>query len=282
MNRNARVRLAEETVRILEVGHYDAPNGERVDLSECLRNSIDSTRTVRPAEWAAILPSALATRPQNAAGCIEVTGETTLAALERLVVDERCANVVALNFASAKNPGGGFLGGSQAQEESLARASGLYATLLTQNEYYDANRACRTTLYTDHAILSPSVPVFRHESGELRSQPFNASFITMPAVNVGAIGLGSDDLNQVESVMRRRINSVFALAAGCGSRHIVLGAWGCGVFRNDPAKIARWFADSLNGPESWRAFFDRIVFAVYESSEPAVNRPPFEQSMSII
>jgi hypothetical protein len=63
---------------------------------------------------------------------IEVTGESTLAAAARLA---KTGPVLALNFASAKNPGGGFLSGAQAQEESLARASTLYASLQGQPLY---------------------------------------------------------------------------------------------------------------------------------------------------
>jgi len=67
---------------------------------------------------------------------------------------------VALNFASAKNPGGGFLGGAKALEEDMARASALYHCLLRQSEYYTINRAGNSMLCTDH-IYSPLVPFFR-------------------------------------------------------------------------------------------------------------------------
>ena len=282
MNRNARVQLAEETVRILDDGHYVSRGGAAVDIGSCLQVSVAETRTIRPEEWDDIIAAARRNRPAVGAGTIEVTPETTLAAIERLVVADRCPNVVALNFASAKNPGGGFLGGSQAQEESLARSSGLYATLLPQKAYYSANRAHGSLLYTDHAILSPAVPVCRNDSGDLLEQPYPATFITMPAVNIGAMAADSVDRHRVEAVMRRRIDCVFALAASTGSRHMALGAWGCGVFRNEPGMIASLFAERLAGPSSWRSFFDRIVFAVFDAKDPAVNRLPFETHLAAL
>jgi len=74
-----------------------------------------------------------------------------------------------LNFASAKNPGGGFLGGGSAQEESLARSSGLFPCINQMQQMYETNRAYRSCLYTDHMIYSPRVPVFRDDEGYIDS-----------------------------------------------------------------------------------------------------------------
>ncbi|MDB5297017.1 MAG: hypothetical protein JWO31_3000, partial [Phycisphaerales bacterium] len=174
--------------------------------------------------------------------------------------------VLALNFASAKNPGGGFLGGSRAQEESLARPSALYATLVTKQGYYDANRAGPRAVYTAHAICSPAVPVLRADDGAWLDVPYDVSFVTMPAANVSAMrqGGGRVDADLVERTMTRRVGHVLALAAARGHRALVLGAWGCGVFGNDLALIARLFADALAGPVA--AAFDRVTFAVFDPS----------------
>ena len=61
------------------------------------------------------------------------------------------SELVLLNFASARNPGGGFLKGARAQEEDLCRCSGLYPALLTQPNYYQINREQSSMIYTDHA-----------------------------------------------------------------------------------------------------------------------------------
>ena len=92
---------------------------------------------------------------------IEVTAETTQHAARRLVESESVADLVLLNFASARNAGGGFINGAKAQEEDLCRCSGLYQCLISQRGYYDANRKQESALYTDHLIYSPNVPWFR-------------------------------------------------------------------------------------------------------------------------
>ncbi|WP_308017339.1 TIGR02452 family protein, partial [Streptomyces griseus] len=69
------------------------------------------------------------------------------------------------SFASARNPGGGYLNGAQAQEEALGRAAALHATLLRAPEYYAHHRAERGAFYTDRVIHSPGVPVFRDDRG---------------------------------------------------------------------------------------------------------------------
>jgi uncharacterized protein (TIGR02452 family) len=70
-----------------------------------------------------------------------VANEATVKATSQMAVSAT-DKIGVLNFASAKNPGGGFLNGAMAQEESLAASSGLYGTLLRNQGYYEANRAC--------------------------------------------------------------------------------------------------------------------------------------------
>ena len=64
-----------------------------------------------------------------------------------------------------------------------------------------------------------------------------------------------------EADMKARIRAVLFAAQLAGCRHLVLGAWGCGVFRNPPATVARLFAEVLKTPE-WQSQFDTVVFAI--------------------
>jgi uncharacterized protein (TIGR02452 family) len=276
MNRSHMAQLGQEAVTITGEGRYRRGDGTTVEIGHGVRRCVQTTRVIRPDDWTGIVDRGRFAAGRAQAARIEVTSETTLAAARRLVEREKAARPLVLNFASAKNPGGGFLGGSRAQEESLARSSALYASLRAGQEYYDQNRRCRSTLYTDHAILSPDVPVFRDDDGTLLERPYDVSFFTMPAVNVGALRPGGDH-GRVEPVMAGRVEKLLALAAADAFEELVLGAWGCGVFRNNPRMIARLFHQALFGADRWAWKFGRITFAVFTAAAERENLRAFEE-----
>ena len=274
MKRTERQQVAQATVTILTTGEYTSMAGRVVTLKNELAQSVLGTELVRPAEWPGIADAATVRSPWVGDTLVEVTRETTLGACRRLVQGNSDTAILALNFASAKNPGGGFLNGSQAQEESLARASGLYPCLQAQPEYYVENRACESLLYTDHAIHSPAVPVFRDDAEQLLDAPFPVGFITIPAPNLGAMAQGSPERQLVPEMLARRAGHVVSLAVARGYRRLVLGAWGCGVFRNDPAVVADAFAAAL---AAWAGRLEHVVFAVYDNSPEALVYRAFER-----
>tara|TARA_R110002111_G_scaffold157498_1_gene224007 strand:+ start:61 stop:912 length:852 start_codon:yes stop_codon:yes gene_type:complete len=271
MNRQSRKQMAEETLRIVESGEYVTHTGSRVVFKDRVTASIQGTRVFTPETLTTLIKgtSFLATETT-----FDVRNETSLSAARRLVGDHGGGEVFCLNFASAKNPGGGFLGGSEAQEESLARSSTLYATLQSTPSYYDVNRACGTALYTDHMILSPDVTVFRDDDGVLLDEPYEVTFITAPAVNAGAVSRNEPGRKeQIVPVMRRRVAMVLALAANHGCSHLVLGAWGCGVFRNDPSEIASLFAKCLLESGQFADCFETVNFAVLDRPGGIIIEP---------
>ena len=277
MSRSKRKMLAEETLAIIDGGGYDI-DGQTIDLQSEIREAVAEARLLRPADLQQLSRS-LPDQPQYDT-TISVSNETTLQAARRLACDVDQGAVFVLNFASAKNPGGGFLGGSQAQEESIARSSSLYPTLTVCPEYYDINRGCGTAIYTDHMIYSPCVPVFRNDVGELLDEPYLISVLTAPAVNAGAVKKNEPDrISEIEGTMRRRIGYVLHAALSMGHEDLVLGAWGCGVFRNDPAQIAGLFVEQLAPGGLFAGRFRRIAFAVLDSKGDRKIIGPFEQAL---
>ncbi|HJZ85613.1 MAG TPA: TIGR02452 family protein [Polyangia bacterium] len=257
--------VAKETLVIVARGSYRAPSGAEVSVREAVDRAVQGTRLYGPEELDRLLEHTSTTMPVRGP-TIEVTPESTAQAGRRLAQAEALPAVVALNFASAKNPGGGFLGGAKAQEEDLARCSALYTCQLTARDYYDANRACGSMLYTDRIIYSPAVPFFRDHGLRLLEQPFPLSIITAPAPNAGE-ALRRDPAGQVQirATLQTRAGKVLAVAQDQGHRVLVLGAWGCGVFRNDPALVAEVFGGWLASPRFVGAF-ERVVFAIYDRS----------------
>src|SRR5262249_27410401 len=159
-----RAETAQETLTIIAEGGYMSPLGRRVNIGTAVAVSVAGTREFPPDQMVTLPPGL---RGRHATRTV-VRNETTLAAACRLIADHR---IIALNFASARNPGGGFLSGSEAQEESLARSSSLYACL-NGRSMYPFHRRHGDTLYTDYVIYSPSVVVFRDDDGKLLETPF--------------------------------------------------------------------------------------------------------------
>ena len=266
MKRSTRMELGRQTVRIAEAGGYKTPSGRTVQLSRPIKNCLRGTRFLVPDELEELRKQILETPGPDLQTAFEVVNETTLQGIARLL-STGSAPVAALSFASAKNPGGGFLKGSQAQEESLVRSSALYPSLLRAEPYYQLHRVGESMLYTDAMIYSPVCPIFRDDEGRLLEEPHFAGFITSAAPNAGAAqDARPQELPLIPETFRRRSEYVLALAASEGYRHLVLGAWGCGVFRNDPEVVASAFAAHLLDG-AWRNRFERVVFSVLDKSD---------------
>jgi uncharacterized protein (TIGR02452 family) len=276
MNREYRQQLAHDTLAALAQGYYNGPTGP-VNVAEAQQAAVAGSRLYRPADAPDLLREL--TWPAGPLAEVCVYNATTLTAAAQLAAE--FSRVGVLNFASARNPGGGFLGGSQAQEESLARSSGLYPCLAQFTELYKFNSLpASTALYSDHLIYSPGVPVLRADDGHWLRQPLLLDVITAPAVNAGALARNAPDLLlQLVPTMRQRLRLVLATAARHGVEALVLGAWGCGVFANDPAQIAQLFAEALAEP-AIRGRFRRIDFAVFDPKPPHAVLQAFERALS--
>jgi uncharacterized protein (TIGR02452 family) len=278
--RTTRAQIAQETLTILQEGAYLYPSGRRIPLCDELASARSRSVLYAPDHFLEVFQQ----RDQLLRGrtpesvLFEVGNETTLHAAQRLREGEPGARVLALNFASARHPGGGFLKGSQAQEEILAQASGLYACIRPLREMYDANARCPSCLYTDHMIYSPDVPVFRDDADARLERPYPLSFVTAPAVNVGALRRNEPHrMHLVEPTMLARMEKVLSLAVVHQHDMLVLGAWGCGVFANDPEHEACWFHRRLTGEGTFRLAFRKIVFAVLDRTAARLTIRAFER-----
>ena len=267
-----RKALARETLEIMDQGYYvpTAVNGagqkhaeRQISIKEAMAQSIERSILITPEEGAGILQK-YNVRSEGSQPKTRVDSISTVEAIHLLAAEKK-ADIGVLNFASAKNPGGGFLNGAKAQEESLAISSTLYPTLTAHEEYYLENRAHRSMMYLDYAIYSPEVVFFRDGAFQLIDTPAKASVLTLPAVNMGQVLLKGEDVEEAKRVMRRRMKLALAIFAEQKAKHLVLGAYGCGVFRNDPKEIAIWWRELLE--EGMGQYFDSVFHAVLDHSK---------------
>ena len=248
----------EATVR----GYYNSPKGEEVDWSDDVKAAIQAKVSIPPNVSLAVVEP-----HQFPETLIQVTNETTLGASRRLF--ENGLDPLALNFANGVHPGGGFLVGARAQEEVLCRSSALYQTLIN-DPMYEAHSQRPLPDSTDWTILSPDVPVFRRDDGMELDHPWLLSFITCAAPYAPVIG-------QPESrdLLQQRILRLLAVARAYGYTTLVLGAWGCGAFGNDPYRTAEDFRMALENEFS--GAFSEIVFAIADWSPERRFLRPFCQ-----
>jgi uncharacterized protein (TIGR02452 family) len=262
---SARLRgIAQRTEQIVVAGVYHACDGREVRIAPAVEAARDGTRMYGPGP---VDVPAFAPAPT----LFEVTGESSLEAAHRVG-----GRVAVLNFASARNPGGGYLNGAQAQEEALCRASALYTCLLRAREFYDHHRAHRDPFYTDRVIHSPAVPVFRDDRGRLLDEPYTAGFLTSAAPNAGVVlRTAPERAAELPAALAVRAERVLETAVAHGYRRLVLGAWGCGVFRNDPAEVAGAFRKLLGPGGRFAAAFERVTFGILDRTPGGTVRDAF-------
>lgn len=265
-----RKAMAKETLKIMKQGYYEPSVNKAAEqktkiviIKEDMEQSIGRSILISPADGEKILEK-FSVCPGGGQPEIKVENISTVEAVH-ILASERKTAVGVLNFASAKNPGGGFLNGAMAQEESLAVSSTLYPTLTAHEEYYKENRAHRSMIYLDYGIYSPDVIFFRDGAFQLTETPAKASVLTLPAVNMGQVLLKGENVEDAKKAMRRRMKLALGIFAEYKAKHLVLGAYGCGVFRNDPKEIARWWRELLE--EGMGQYFDSVFHAVLDRSK---------------
>lgn len=258
--RRVAAALGRSAVEAAESGYYLNRHGQQVDWHRAVAAACQAKRSIPPN---APLPTAQ--HPLFAVMRVQVSNETTLGAARRLV--QAGLRPLALNFANGIQPGGGFLNGARAQEETLCRSSALYATL-AGDPMYEHHRRRPQPDSTDWAIYSPDVPIFRADDGRELDQPWLLSFITCAAPYAPAIGQP-----QAGDLLQQRIQRVLAIAHAFGYQALVLGAWGCGAFHNDPHRTARDFRSALEG--DFRGAFSDVVFAITDWSPERKFLAPF-------
>ena len=198
-----------------------------------------------------------------------------------------------LNMASRRNPGGGVLNGSGAQEENLFRRSNLFASL-----YQFADYAAQYGIVKHEkqypldpnfgGIYSPDVTVFRSSESSgyaLLDVPFQTSVVSVAALNNPEWKAINGRLRIVPNLIeptKEKMRTILRIATKYNHTVLVLSAFGCGAFGNPPEHIALLFKEVFAETE-FKGRFSLVVFAIISdhnnnrAHNPNGNFEPFRE-----
>ena len=190
-----------------------------------------------------------------------------------------------LNFASATNPGGGVEKGASAQEECLCRVSTLYPCLADQkmrDSFYTPHRKNGNALHNDDIIYTPNVLVIKDDDHNLLSEPFSVDIISCAAPNLreqpsnqyntgDTIKVQISD-NELLALHEKRARKICSSAIANGVEILILGAFGCGAFQNNPHIVAQAYKNVL---PDFAHYFHTIEFAIFCNAKNIENYQVF-------
>ena len=207
---------------------------------------------------------------------ITVTGDRSYQAAMRLRRENPDAKIAVMNFANAFHAGGGVTNGSSAQEECLCRTSTLYPLIHRRtlyNSFYKYHRQLNTPKASDSLIYTEGVIICKTDEDLPQRMP-KEDWVTVDVITIAAPDLRSSSnihaplvgggtyMNDAELFgyhVKRAIH-MLTCAAAKEAEILVLGAFGCGAFQNDPEVVARAYKAAL---QEFPKVFRQIEFAVY-------------------
>lgn len=282
--RELRKDIFQQTIKFVEAGEYYS-NGKKV--------TIDSSKVSQETHFfdeAFSLAPEVASKPTRftviEADCLEAAQ----------LLQNAGYNVCVLNMANRRNPGGGVLDGSGAQEENLFRRSNLFKSLYQFAPYAgDYNLEVHPKQYpldrNFGAVYSSEVRVFRASEASayyLLENPYKMSFVTVAAISRPALDKINDKYfirKDLVEGSKNKIRTILRVAAKFGHNALVLSAFGCGAFRNPPEHMATLFKEVFAEAEFLNRF-EVVVFAIIDDHNahldvnPEGNFLPFHRVFS--
>ena len=282
--RRLRQDVFRDTVARVQAGGYDLPDVGRVALP--LSRTIASDTRFYSSE----IP-ARPGKPGAAPVKVEVREGDCLVVAHDLIT-HGANEVCVLNMANRQTPGGGVYGGAGAQEEHLFRSSDYFRSLYQFAANFDpadygvGHARERYPLDQNFGgVFSRGVTVFRGPEPDgypLLAQPWRCNFVAVPAINRPETMVGANGEERLVPAMadgtRNKIRTILRICRENGQRNLVLGAFGCGAFRNPPRHVAELFKEVIASAE-FAGAFDHIVFAIIENhnSRGVGNFKPFKE-----
>ena len=226
---------------------------------------------------------------------ITVSGDRSYQAAMRLHRENPYSKIAVMNFANAFHAGGGVTKGSSAQEESLCRTSTLYPLLYRRtlrDSYYKHHHDLNTPKASDSLIYTEGVVICKTDE-DLPKRMNKEDWVTVDVITIAAPDLrdksnihaplvnGGTYMNKAELFgyhVKRAIH-MLTCAAAKGADILVLGAFGCGAFQNDPEVVARAYKTAL---QEFPKVFSQIEFAIYRPESGSLNYDVFKRILEPI
>lgn len=257
-----RIGIFKETLQIANDGKY-AVNGKNVMLTHSL-SDLEQAIFFSEKDVKKNICEQLKCHRETGVDEMQimVTNKDTFSAALDMSRKSSLGEIAVLNFANPVNPGGGVKYGAMAQEEDLCRKSTLYVSLKAESvsEFYQFHKK-ECDCFSSHSIIvSPNVEVFRSYNNDLLPYTFSVAVISCAAPIFDGIKEKSYSYDEYTSLLYERIMGILSICEKMGYTKLVLGAWGCGSFSNDPKLIARLFYKALC---QFNGAFKEIEFAVF-------------------
>ncbi len=259
-----RAKYYKKHIDLVETGVYISQSGKKVQIPWDAYKMMTSSK---------MYSSELTIQPStNTFDTIVEVWKMDCLDAARKIQNETEGITAVLNLANRQNPGGGVFTGSGAQEESCFLRSNYYTALYPFAEYahrYDLPKAKEQYPLDRNfgGVWSEGITIFRGRELEgypLLDEPWKTNFIAVAAINRpqtieenGEIRLHPD---MIQGALNK-IHTIMNIAADNNVINLVLGAMGCGAFRNPPKHIAELFRQVLNEPQ-YKGRFRRVVFAI--------------------
>lgn len=289
--RQKNITVLEDTLHILDQGSYTL-GADRQEL-KLSRAQMEAVTVYLPQDVAAIRKSMDVSHVHVIGRCGYgcENADSFRVAMDRYkelpdLWEERSAKpILVLNLANPVHPGGGVRNGAKAQEEDLCRRSSLLLSLESgdANAYYAYNRALDTYMGSDAVMISPQVEIIKDENGQLLPETVIVAVMTCAAPML-KYGMEGYTPKAYEAMVYQRITGMLKVAAYLGYRHLVLGAFGCGAFRNDARVISDLFYKALKDLDfdgmKEHDLFRRIDFAVMDHTEEQYNFKEFARNFT--
>nr|XP_047139980.1 uncharacterized protein LOC124815369 [Hydra vulgaris] len=156
--------------------------------------------------------------------------------------------VTVMNFASKINCGGGYIINSRGQEEDLCKVMPAL--------YYSLKEYVKYPFPGDSVLITPKI-------GILRKNNKNYDMLDTQ-LDVGVVSASAPNLQHEyfdEERVKRTLKNMYCAVKKYipDTDTLILGAWGCGAYRNDPSRMAKIMND-IN--LKYGGHFKTIVFSV--------------------